>query len=76
MRFVRYSKEAGEPTDGFSIEFARKVYDGCPIYHHWDFPEFYIVYRQMIESVRRFEFVAYADDSDVIEASMCIYKDW
>ncbi|UIW10575.1 hypothetical protein PQC38_gp099 [Aeromonas phage BUCT695] len=65
---------AGEPTGGFDVVFANEVYNGCPIFQHRDFFEFYMSTYSTITSTDRWEYVVTGNDGN-ITASMAVYKD-
>lgn len=69
-----HKKEQGSKTEGFDREFARKVYDGQPIFQHRDFDEFFLTTTFEIEGTNRWEYVVRGDDGKII-ASMAVYPD-
>lgn len=70
METLKLFKKAGEATEGFDLMFAWTVYKGCPIYHHWNFDDFYLHYLGLIQSDDHYEYIV--KDGERIVASMCI----
>lgn len=66
-------KPKGSTTDGFTEEFAKDVYDKCPIFQHRGFKEFYTTTKGIIEGEERLEYVV-REDGKVL-ASMAIIKE-
>lgn len=75
MRYEILRKRDGEPVEGFPRVFARKVYDGCPIFQHRDFDEFLFTTSLTILHTPRWEYIVY-DDNDEIVASMAVHKEF
>lgn len=75
MKTEVYYKREGENVVGFPMAFARKVYEGCPIFQHRDFYEFFFSTTMTIRNTLRWEYVVTDDDGNVA-ASMAVYKDF
>lgn len=75
MRSEVYYRHQNESVLGFPRAFARKVYDGCPIFQHRNFDEFLFSTGMMIRNTPRWEYVVWDDNDDVV-ASMAVYKDY
>ncbi|WAX14239.1 hypothetical protein ECO319P1_00080 [Escherichia phage ECO319P1] len=75
MKIDIYRKREGENVVGFPMAFARKVYEGCPIFQHRDFSEFFFSTSMTIRNTLRWEYVVTDDDGNVT-ASMAVYKDF
>lgn len=70
-----YRKREGDPVVGFPMDFAAKVYMGCPIFQHRGFPEFFYTTSRTIKETPRWEYVVTGEDGSVV-ASMAVYKDF
>lgn len=75
MRSEVYYRHQNESVLGFPRAFARKVYDGCPIFQHRNFDEFLFTTGMTIRNTPRWEYVVWDDNDDVV-ASMAVYKDY
>lgn len=67
------TKRKGEPTEGFTEEFAREVYNRCPIFQHRDFTEFFTTTKGFIEGEDRIEYLVKSEGK--VKASMAIIKE-
>lgn len=71
--FVRLRQ--GEPSRGFTKQFARVVYDRCEIFKHRNFDEYFFNLSRTAMSLPRWEYVVY-DDEDSVIASMAFFEEF
>lgn len=74
-------KQEGEPTGGFTMDFAYAVYKSCPIFQHRPYLEFYLSTKSLIEETARWEYTVFVEDdeagtSNELLASMCYFEEY